>query len=237
MASRLVSTPSCGLTMLRAPEDTFDYVLHVTSDDAHFVRIHCHKAVLRCHSPLFSDLTTGANFWQLEVKLAPGFLGAFVELVQYMYLRDITLISNKDKVLTLCAKFDMPLDVFLLRTGTVAPINTYRSLAFTLRSDKGEDISCITAMDFLRHVEIHHARLEALASEPAAAPPPPPLPAPMPMPVPTSEGARTNVPKVPENTPVPPPPAVPVRPRRATPSLKRSPRLESHNKRPRRHRN
>lgn len=174
--TKLVSTPSCGLTMLRAPEDTFDYVLHVTSDDCHFVRIHCHKAVLRCHSPRFSDLMTGANYAELEVKLPPGYFGAFIELVQYMYLRDITLISHAQKVLKLCAMFDMPFDIFLIRTRAVEPINTYRSLVFQLVSDREpRDVStCITAVDFLKHVEIHQARLQTIDPALVREPSPPP---------------------------------------------------------------
>lgn len=178
--TKLVSTPSCGLSLLRASPDTFDYVLHVTSDDLHFVRIHCHKAVLRCHSPRFSDLMTGANYAELEVKLPPGYFGAFIELVQYMYLRDITLISHAQKVMKLCAMFDMPFDIFLIRTRAIEPINTYRSLTFQLVSDREprEVSTCITALDFLRHVEIHKAQLQidpVATSEPVV-PPPPPLP-------------------------------------------------------------
>lgn len=151
--------------MLQAIEDTCDYVLHVTSDDQHFLRIHCHKAVLRCHSPRFSELMTGANYSELEVKLPVGFFGAFIELVQYMYLRDIHLISHAHKVMQLCAMFDMPFDIFLIRTGGVQPINTYASLTFTLTSDRQpeEHATCITAVDFLRHVEFHHAHLKVQA--------------------------------------------------------------------------
>lgn len=180
--TKLVSTPSCGLSLLRASEETFDYVLHVTSDDLHFVRIHCHKAVLRCHSPRFSDLMTGANYAELEVKLPTGYFGAFIELVQYMYLRDITLISHAQKVLKLCAMFDMPFDIFLIRTRAIEPINTYRSLAFQLVSDQEprEVSTCITALDFLRHVEIHKAQLQPIdpvaTNEPVVPPLPPPPP-------------------------------------------------------------
>lgn len=166
--------------MLQAPEDTFDYVLHITSNDQHFVRLHCHKAVLRCHSPRFSALMTGANYSELEVKLPQGFFGAFLELVQYMYLRDITLISHPQKVMQLCAMFDMPFDIFLIRTQGVAPINTYRSLAFSLVSDgePREVSTCITALDFLRHVEFHQAHLRVADTEavPLPLPPPPPPP-------------------------------------------------------------
>lgn len=148
--------------MLRAPADTFDYVLHVTSDDRHFARVHCHKAVLRCHSARFSALMTGANYAELEVKLAPGFLGAFLELVQYMYLRDVTLISHPQKVMRLCAQFDMPTEIFFIREKAVAPRNTYPTVTFTLVSDPatgGGLAHCVVAQDFLQHLEFYQAKL------------------------------------------------------------------------------
>lgn len=157
--SSLRSLPSCGLSLLRAPEDTFDYVLRVTTDDKHYARIHCHKAVLKAHSPRMRELMTADNYFQMEIKLSLGYMGAFIELIQYMYVRDITMISQKQKVLKLCAMFDMPLDIFLIRNDAIQPINTYRSVAFTIVNGPNTASTCITLLDFLAHIEFDGAEM------------------------------------------------------------------------------
>lgn len=157
----LVSTPSCGLTMLRAPLDTCDYVLNVTSDDVQFLQIYCHKCVLKCHSTRFNDLMTGENFHEMVIKLPLGYSGAFIELIQYMYLRDITMISDPEKVKNLCAFFDMPADIFLIQKGKIAPINTYHSILFNIVSDNQNVSSCVGVFEFMQHIEFRNATLQA----------------------------------------------------------------------------
>lgn len=77
--------PGLGLTLLNAPAETFDYVLHLTSDDRRFVRIHCHRCVLQAYSGRFRKLTCDKNLFDLEIKVLPGYLTAMIEIIQYMY--------------------------------------------------------------------------------------------------------------------------------------------------------
>jgi hypothetical protein len=153
--SSLVSPPSCGLSMLRAPDDTFDFILSLTSNDKERVSIHCHRAVLRCHSPKLSEYMTGHNYFYLEIKLPDGYLGSCIELIQYMYIRDISKISDREKILKLCAMFEMPLDFFLIRkeiSGSSTTNNNYRTIELRLSSDSNTS-TCLTIVDFLKHLE------------------------------------------------------------------------------------
>lgn len=158
----LVSTPSCGLVMLRAPLDTCDYVLNITTDDKQYVQIHCHKCVLKCHSKRLNDLMTGERFHESTIKVPKGYSGAFIELVQYMYLRDLTVISDRDKVKKLCAMLDMPYDIFIISKNKLRPINTYHSIQFNIVSD---DSTCVGVFDFMQHVEFRNAKLVAKAKQ------------------------------------------------------------------------
>ena len=154
--NRLANIPSCGLALLKGPRNAFDYVLRLTSDDKQFVQIYCHRCVLITHSKKMSDLICNENFWDMDVKVKPGFLGAAVELIQYMYLRDITLISDKSKILELCAVFEMPLDFFLIQQNQAQALNATHHMKLQIVADESESV---TSMDFLRGIQFLKAKL------------------------------------------------------------------------------
>jgi hypothetical protein len=151
---KLSNIPSCGLALLKGPLNSFDYVLRITSNDQNFVHINCHRCVLLAHSATMSDLIRNENFWDMDIKVEPGYISATIELIQYMYLKDITLISNKAKVLELCALFEMPLDFFLIRTDGLDCLNTYPRIQLAIEFDKS---NCLTMVDFLKKMKITSA--------------------------------------------------------------------------------
>lgn len=159
------SIPSCGLTLLRGPRNSFDYVLRVTTDEVQFVKIFCHRCILASHSQVFNTLICGKDFFDMNIKLKPGYIGAFMELVQYMYLKDPCLIHCKNKVLELCGKFEMSLDHFLIRNSETP--DTGKAINIHLESDKS---ICVTAPDFFHIIEITKAKLRAPHIERISAP-------------------------------------------------------------------
>ena len=148
--------PSCGLTMLQAPKDTFDYTLRITSDDKIFVSVQCHRCVLTTHSERLRYLMTNENYFTMDIKVEPGYVAPTLELLQYMYLKDASLIFHKEKALKLLALFEMPLEHFLVRTEGTMPINTYDRVQFLIQYDES---SCIAATDFLKCLTFEQAKL------------------------------------------------------------------------------
>jgi hypothetical protein len=155
---KLASIPSCGLALLRGPLDSFDYVLRITSNEKTFVHINCHRCVLLAHSKKMSDLIRNENFWDMDIKVRPGYISAVIELIQYMYLKDISLVTEKSKILELCGLFEMPLDFFLIRTESLDYLNQYPTIQLNIEPD---DSSCITTLDFLKRVTVEKAKLTA----------------------------------------------------------------------------
>jgi len=146
---------SCGQTLLRGPKNSFDYVLRITSDDVQVVQIHCHRCVLIAHSQRFSNLIYGDSFWDMDIKVKPGFVGAVIELIQYMYLKDIQLISEREKILELCSFLEMPLDHFLIRQLTTDPIQNLTCLNIV-----SDGSCCISTLDFLKTLSFECAKLQ-----------------------------------------------------------------------------
>lgn len=153
---RTTSIPSCGLTLLSGPKNSFDYVLRITSDDQQFVQIHCHRCVLIAHSPQMASLINGENYFDMSLKVKFGYIGACLELIQYFYLKDPTLISEKEKILELCGLFEMSLDHFLIRENKLEAMNCYPMVTLNVVADQS---SCVTSIDFLKCIEWEKAKV------------------------------------------------------------------------------
>jgi hypothetical protein len=123
----LKGIPSCGLTLLTTSEDTFDYVLTITESGTTIrAVVHAHRCVLAAHSGTLRRMMTDENFFELDVTVNAGYLSATLQLLQYMYLKDATLLTHKPKVQELCVFFDMPTDHFLITNETaLAVLNKY----------------------------------------------------------------------------------------------------------------
>ena len=147
--------PTCGETLLRGPKNSFDYVVRLTSDEKQYVSLQCHRCVLIAHSRQLGSLIYGENFWDMDIKVKHGYLGAAIELIQYLYLKDVSLISEKTKVLELCALFEMPADHFLIRSTAPLP-SLYPTVKLVITADESESV---TAMDFIKMIKFEHAKL------------------------------------------------------------------------------
>lgn len=156
LTPKLSTIPSCGLALLKGPIASFDYVLRLTSNEKTFVHINCHRCVLLAHSKQMCNLICNENFWDMDIKVKPGYISAAIELIQYMYLKDISLITEKSKILELCAVFEMSLDFFLIRTDSLDCLNIYPQIRLNIEWD---DSSCITSLDFLKRIKMEHAKL------------------------------------------------------------------------------
>jgi hypothetical protein len=55
-------------------------------------------------------LITAENFFDLTISVKPGYIGSMLELLQYLYLKNLGLLSNIPKILELCALLKMPQD-------------------------------------------------------------------------------------------------------------------------------
>ena len=86
---------SCGAVLLKGPVDSFDYCLYIT-DTKKTIKIYCHRSVLLAHSVKMRELITSENFFDLTIEVKPGYLGSMIELLQFMYLKNIALISNRN---------------------------------------------------------------------------------------------------------------------------------------------
>ncbi len=151
---RLSSIPSCGLALLQG--GSFDYVLRISSDDKQYIHINCHRSVLTAHSSALRELISGDNFWDMDIKVRPGYVSAAIELVQYMYLKDPVLISQREKVIELCSLFGMPLDYFLIREAKLEKCNLYPFAAIRLVAD---DSTFVSPQDFLQHLRVERAKI------------------------------------------------------------------------------
>jgi hypothetical protein len=151
---RLSLIPSCGLSLLKSPRDTFDYVLFIT-DDTVTVKVLCHKCVLLSHSERLRELISGENYFDLDIKVKKGYISSLLELIQYMYLKDPMLISNSDKILELCGMFHMELDHFIIRTNKAVQLNTYPMTSVVLKhQQKQQDEKCLFATEFTKLIHI-----------------------------------------------------------------------------------
>jgi len=146
--------------------NTFDYVVRITSDQKLVVHINCHRCVLLAHSGQMRTLINNENYWDMDIRVRPGYVAAAAELIQYMYLKDSSLITEKNKVLELCALFEMPLDHFLIRTDALERLNKYPVVHLTLEEDAS---SCLITSDFIQRLKVDYARIrKASPSEPIA---------------------------------------------------------------------
>jgi hypothetical protein len=98
---------SCGLALLRAPKNCFDYILRI-SDGNITVKLFTHRCVLLSHGYKFNELINDENYFDMSIMVKKGFIGPCIELIQYMYLKDPRLITDKEKMLELCTLFEMP---------------------------------------------------------------------------------------------------------------------------------
>jgi len=158
------SIPSCGLSLLQAPLDTFDYALFLT-DRKIKIKIQCHRCVLLAHSERLRDLICNENFFDLDVCVQPGYLTAAVEVIQYMYLKDPTLITCVDKVLDMCGMFHMQLDHFLIAHKKLQPLNQYPVVKMIVQvAAGGPGTSCLLAQKFWESISVEEGAVAAMPS-------------------------------------------------------------------------
>jgi BTB/POZ domain len=161
-------TMSCGLKMLCAPKECFDYCLYVT-DSKKVVKLFCHRAVLLSHSIRMRELITGENYFDLTLSVEPGYLGAMLELLQFMYLKNVGLLSNRDKILDLCALLQMKpefvraenilADEKVINLDTCQLTNDFISLISIKQVEKEVQEQIVTNVTQHNNVTIHiHAK-------------------------------------------------------------------------------
>jgi hypothetical protein len=148
------SALSCGSTLLKAPLSTFDYVLYIT-DGINTVKVLCHKCVLLAHSSRMMELITNENFFDLEISVLPGYITSALELIQYMYLKDPSYVSDVGKVLQLCGMFHMSSDHFAIRNfvstqplAVTTQLNLYYNGAVENGNFINDFLPCINLKDF-----------------------------------------------------------------------------------------
>ena len=155
----MTSVSSCGLTLLKAPQDTFDYVLYL-HDRTQTIKIFCHRAVLLAHSIKMKELMTAENYFELTINVLPGYLGAAVELIQYLYLKDPTLITDEDKMLKMCALFGMPLDHYLIRSHQLEKVNEYDNIHIHFHPHPDEESEAKVTLEFLRSLRVLDSQMK-----------------------------------------------------------------------------
>lgn len=156
MVSR-ISIPSCGLALLRS--NSFDYTLwlrHENEASIQFVKIQCHKAVLLAHSQKMSEVINASNFWDCTIEIKPGYLKACIEVLQYMYLKDPTLISDLDKVLDVCAMFGMQYDHMVLQEHKLHSTDQFDTVQLQLEPCATATTVCA---DFLQNLTFPRAEM------------------------------------------------------------------------------
>jgi hypothetical protein len=178
--------PSCGQTLLRGPRNSFDYLVRFTSDGKQFAHVQCHRCVLCAHSATFNEMIVAENFWDMDVHVKPGYVGAAVQLIQYMYKKEVSLISDKEKVLELCGLFRMPQDHFLIRQAVAQP-PTGPCVTINIVADES---TAVVAEDFIGCLKFVRGRMvppmiqpvtvadEVVVKRPRPTPPPPSSPPP-----------------------------------------------------------
>jgi hypothetical protein len=178
---KLAGVPSCGLALLTSPRRTFDYVVRVSDGQQH-VAIHAHRCVLVAHSRKLAALACDENFFDLDMVVKPGYLQAAIEVFQYMYLKDPTLLRDKGRALEMCGLLDMPLDHFLIANKRLARLNKYPTYTMVLGGGKNNnnnnDASVDVAGPFMTCLHAHVAKPSQVLvhdeAEPASAPQIPP---------------------------------------------------------------
>lgn len=127
MLKRTMRLMSCGESLLFSQPKTFDFLLLLTTDDYNRVSVPCHRCILLTHSPKLAQLIKNDNYFSLEIKLQPGFILAFLELVRYMYLKEPARITQTEKVLRLCSFLEMSNDHFLVRSRAIPELSELES--------------------------------------------------------------------------------------------------------------
>jgi len=156
MAGRC-SIPSCGLALLRGPPDAFDYTLWLLHGKQ-CVKVLCHKAVLLAHSPVLCEIIRDANFWDCSVRVKDGYLNACLELLQYCYCKDPTLISDVSKVLDMAAMFKMSYDHMVISNRLAVATDRYERVLLQIEP---EEHSIAVCADFLKCLSFPNSKLVA----------------------------------------------------------------------------
>ena len=149
----LSTIPSCGLALLQGPEDAFDYVVTLT-DGVNSIPIYCHRCVLLVHSKKIREYLCNENYFSMDIKVQSGYLGAAIELIQYMYLKDPSLLSDKEKILDLCGFFEMPFDFLVIRNDEAQILNRMQ-FVYHLHFQQTQE-SCVVGKEFLQCLEIRN---------------------------------------------------------------------------------
>lgn len=151
---------SLGQVLLSGNPNTFDYVLNLTEDGKTFVKVHCHRCVLCACSNRFDNLIGGEEYFEMNIKLLPGYLLPMLELIQYMYLRDLKLISHKKEVLKLCGSFEMPMQHFTIRT-MADPVFMRDQREIHVHLDK-DGSRAVLGRDMLNTVKFLHSKIQVI---------------------------------------------------------------------------
>ena len=147
--------PSCGVTLLRSSKKFCDYTLRLDDGRAQ-VKIMCHRCVLMSHSHRLSTLMTSENYFDMRICVKPGYLSSAVELIQYMYLKDPTLLSEKGKILEICGLFHMSIDHFIISRNKLHKSNDYpiTNIVMHFNHEKQGGEVLTVANDFHRNVTV-----------------------------------------------------------------------------------
>lgn len=111
---------SLGETLLHGPPEAFDFTLCIT-DGRFRIPVRCHSCVLLTYSPVFTQYMREQSRFTCTWKVDRGYLGAAMELIQFLYLRRLELVSHRDKVLELAAFLRMPSLFFHMNTHVPLP--------------------------------------------------------------------------------------------------------------------
>jgi hypothetical protein len=112
MSSKNRVALSCGRTLLLNHQST-SYSLHIQEIGTdNFVILKCHRDVLISHSVVLSNLIlNGSNYFSCRVDVRQGFIPSMLEIIQFMYLKDVNLFTDIMKVKQLSEWLQMS-DVF-----------------------------------------------------------------------------------------------------------------------------
>jgi hypothetical protein len=110
---------SLGALLLKTAHTTSDYVLYVTEPGKKPVKIFAHRCVLAASSPKLAELIKADNYFDLTLSISPNSLQATIQLIQYMYLHDLSRITRVSEVKELCAQLRM--STLFYKLGRIAP--------------------------------------------------------------------------------------------------------------------
>jgi hypothetical protein len=68
------------------------------------------------------ELITSENYFDLTIDVPLGYLGAMLELLQFMYLKNTGLLTNREKILELCAVLKMKPE-FVIASNVPSQLN------------------------------------------------------------------------------------------------------------------